>query len=187
MNIKLDKTGGLTEALLVAARARALGLKIMVGSMVATSLAMAPALLLAQDADFVDLDGPLLLARDRVPGSPTTLAWSSRRAGALGLTPRWRYKPSTTLLSLAWTSFATSARPGFFIACMEATGSTAETSTRAVSVLLHDDIAGQHRPDLVLELERAVGELRVARPEDPVGAEILAELRLHRGASRRYR
>ena len=68
VNIKLDKTGGLTEALLVAARARALGLKIMVGSMVATSLAMAPALLLAQDADWVDLDGPLLLARDRVPG-----------------------------------------------------------------------------------------------------------------------
>ncbi len=68
MNIKLDKTGGLTEALLVAERARALGLKIMVGSMVATSLAMAPALLLAQDADWVDLDGPLLLARDRAPG-----------------------------------------------------------------------------------------------------------------------
>jgi L-alanine-DL-glutamate epimerase-like enolase superfamily enzyme len=68
VNIKLDKTGGLTEALLVAAEARALGLKIMVGSMVATSLAMAPALLLAQDADFVDLDGPLLLTRDRVPG-----------------------------------------------------------------------------------------------------------------------
>ena len=68
VNIKLDKTGGLTEALVVAARARALWLKVMVGSMVATSLAMAPALLLAQDADFVDLDGPLLLARDRVPG-----------------------------------------------------------------------------------------------------------------------
>ena len=68
VNIKLDKTGGLTEALLLAAEARALGLKIMVGSMVATSLAMAPALLLAQDADWVDLDGPLLLARDRVPG-----------------------------------------------------------------------------------------------------------------------
>jgi len=68
VNIKLDKTGGLTEALLVAARARALGLKIMVGSMVATSLAMAPALLLAQDADWVDLDGPLLLASDRAPG-----------------------------------------------------------------------------------------------------------------------
>lgn len=68
VNIKLDKTGGLTEALAVKAIARALGLKIMVGSMVGTSLAMAPALLLAQDADFVDLDGPLLLARDRVPG-----------------------------------------------------------------------------------------------------------------------
>jgi L-alanine-DL-glutamate epimerase-like enolase superfamily enzyme len=68
VNIKLDKTGGLTEALLVASRARALGLKVMVGSMVATSLAMAPALLLAQDADFIDLDGPLLLARDRAPG-----------------------------------------------------------------------------------------------------------------------
>ena len=68
VNIKLDKTGGLTEALAAAARARALGLKIMVGSMVATSLAMAPALLVAQGADFVDLDGPLLLARDRAPG-----------------------------------------------------------------------------------------------------------------------
>jgi L-alanine-DL-glutamate epimerase-like enolase superfamily enzyme len=68
VNIKLDKTGGLTEALLVAASARARGLKIMVGSMVATSLAMAPALLLAQDAEWVDLDGPLLLARDRDPG-----------------------------------------------------------------------------------------------------------------------
>jgi L-alanine-DL-glutamate epimerase-like enolase superfamily enzyme len=68
VNIKLDKTGGLTEALLVAERARVLGLKIMVGSMVATSLATAPALLVAQGADFVDLDGPLLLARDREPG-----------------------------------------------------------------------------------------------------------------------
>ncbi|MGA9602993.1 MAG: dipeptide epimerase, partial [Methyloceanibacter sp.] len=68
VNIKLDKTGGLTEALRTATLARALGLKIMVGSMVATSLAIAPALLLAQEADFVDLDGPLLLARDRVPG-----------------------------------------------------------------------------------------------------------------------
>jgi L-alanine-DL-glutamate epimerase-like enolase superfamily enzyme len=67
-NIKLDKTGGLTEALLTAEAARAHGLKIMVGCMVATSLAMAPALLLAQNADWVDLDGPLLLARDRVPG-----------------------------------------------------------------------------------------------------------------------
>jgi len=68
VNIKLDKTGGLTEALVVAKRARELGLTVMVGSMVATSLAIAPALLLAQDADYIDLDGPLLLARDRVPG-----------------------------------------------------------------------------------------------------------------------
>jgi L-Ala-D/L-Glu epimerase len=68
VNIKLDKTGGLTEALATANEARRLGLKIMVGCMVSTSLAMAPALLLAQDADFVDLDGPLLLARDRAPG-----------------------------------------------------------------------------------------------------------------------
>jgi L-alanine-DL-glutamate epimerase-like enolase superfamily enzyme len=68
VNIKLDKTGGLTEALRVAGEARARGLKVMVGSMLATSLAMAPALLLAQDADWVDLDGPLLLARDRDPG-----------------------------------------------------------------------------------------------------------------------
>jgi L-alanine-DL-glutamate epimerase-like enolase superfamily enzyme len=68
VNIKLDKTGGLTEALLVAERARTLGLKIMVGSMVATSLSMAPALLVAQDADWVDLDGPLLLDADRKPG-----------------------------------------------------------------------------------------------------------------------
>ena len=68
VNIKLDKTGGLTEALATAAEARRLGLKIMAGSMVATSLAMAPALLVAQNADWVDLDGPLLLERDRAPG-----------------------------------------------------------------------------------------------------------------------
>jgi L-alanine-DL-glutamate epimerase-like enolase superfamily enzyme len=68
VNIKLDKTGGLTEALVTAARARERGLKIMVGSMVATSLSMAPALLVAQDAGWVDLDGPLLLERDRDPG-----------------------------------------------------------------------------------------------------------------------
>jgi L-Ala-D/L-Glu epimerase / N-acetyl-D-glutamate racemase len=68
VNIKLDKTGGLTEALLVDRAARAAGLQVMVGCMVSTSLAMAPAMVLAQGADFVDLDGPLLLARDRVPG-----------------------------------------------------------------------------------------------------------------------
>lgn len=68
INIKLDKTGGLTEALLMYEEARSLGFSIMVGCMVGTSLAMAPALLLAQDADFVDLDGPLLLAKDRENG-----------------------------------------------------------------------------------------------------------------------
>ena len=68
VNIKLDKTGGLTEALLMADAAQALGFEIMVGCMVATSLAMAPAMLLAQQARFVDLDGPLLLAHDRDGG-----------------------------------------------------------------------------------------------------------------------
>lgn len=65
INVKLDKTGGLTEALDMAAQARHLGFEVMVGSMVASSLAVAPALILAQDARWVDLDGPLLLARDR--------------------------------------------------------------------------------------------------------------------------
>lgn len=68
INIKLDKTGGLTEALLLAADAKAQEFKIMVGCMLATSLAMAPAFLLAQLADYVDLDGPLLLSKDRDPG-----------------------------------------------------------------------------------------------------------------------
>ncbi|WP_018184431.1 N-acetyl-D-Glu racemase DgcA [Kaistia granuli] len=68
INIKLDKTGGLTEALRLKQAAEAHDFAIMVGCMVGTSLAMAPAVLLAQDADFVDLDGPLLLARDRTPG-----------------------------------------------------------------------------------------------------------------------
>lgn len=67
INIKLDKTGGLTEALIMRDRARELGFAIMVGCMVGSSLAMAPAVLLAQDADWVDLDGPLLLSRDRSP------------------------------------------------------------------------------------------------------------------------
>lgn len=65
INIKLDKAGGLTEALDLRGEAARLGLKVMVGCMVGSSLAMAPAVLLAQGADFVDLDGPLLLARDR--------------------------------------------------------------------------------------------------------------------------
>jgi L-alanine-DL-glutamate epimerase-like enolase superfamily enzyme len=68
VNIKLDKTGGLTEALAMADAAAALGFEIMIGCMVATSLAMAPAMLIAQGARFVDLDGPLLLARDREGG-----------------------------------------------------------------------------------------------------------------------
>jgi len=68
VNIKLDKTGGLTEALALAAEAERRGLAIMVGCMVATSLAMAPAMLVAQRARIVDLDGPLLLATDRPDG-----------------------------------------------------------------------------------------------------------------------
>jgi len=68
VNIKLDKSGGLTEALALAAEAERRGFIIMVGCMVGTSLAMAPAMLLAQRARFVDLDGPLLLARDRPEG-----------------------------------------------------------------------------------------------------------------------
>jgi L-alanine-DL-glutamate epimerase-like enolase superfamily enzyme len=68
VNIKLDKTGGLTEALAMAEAATQGGFIIFVGCMVATSLSMAPAMLLAQTARFADLDGPLLLARDRDPG-----------------------------------------------------------------------------------------------------------------------
>ncbi|MEJ2125143.1 MAG: enolase C-terminal domain-like protein, partial [Alphaproteobacteria bacterium] len=67
INIKLDKAGGLTEALAMEKEARERGLKIMVGCMVSTSLSMAPALIAAQNADWADLDGPLLLARDRSP------------------------------------------------------------------------------------------------------------------------
>ena len=65
VNIKLDKTGGLTEALALRAAARAQGYGIMVGCMIGSSLAMAPAVLLAQGAAITDLDGPLLLAQDR--------------------------------------------------------------------------------------------------------------------------
>ncbi|MEJ5084890.1 N-acetyl-D-Glu racemase DgcA [Brucella pseudogrignonensis] len=68
VNIKLDKAGGLTEGLIMREKATSLGLQIMVGCMVGTSLGMAPAVLLAQKADVVDLDGPLLLAQDRDPG-----------------------------------------------------------------------------------------------------------------------
>jgi L-Ala-D/L-Glu epimerase len=65
VNIKLDKTGGLTEALALKAEAQAMGFGVMVGCMVGTSLAMAPAVLVAQGVAVTDLDGPLLLAQDR--------------------------------------------------------------------------------------------------------------------------
>lgn len=68
INIKLGKTGGLTEALRLKAMAEEAGLGIMVGCMLGTSLSMAPAILVGQGADVVDLDGPLLLDRDREPG-----------------------------------------------------------------------------------------------------------------------
>lgn len=68
VNVKLDKAGGLTEALALAAAAKARGLGLMIGSMVGTSLGAAPALVVAQGAAVVDLDGPLLLAKDRQPG-----------------------------------------------------------------------------------------------------------------------
>jgi len=67
INIKLDKCGGLTEGLLMAARARALGKQVMVGNMGGTSLAAAPGFVLGQLCDVVDLDGPIFLARDRAP------------------------------------------------------------------------------------------------------------------------
>ncbi len=68
INVKLDKTGGLTEALALIAAARGLGLEVMVGCMVGSSLSMAPGVLAGQTARWVDLDAPLLLAQDRTPG-----------------------------------------------------------------------------------------------------------------------
>lgn len=68
VNIKLDKTGGLTEALATAHAARDIGFSIMVGCMIGTSLGMAPAMLIAAPGDIVDLDGPLWLTKDRSPG-----------------------------------------------------------------------------------------------------------------------
>jgi L-Ala-D/L-Glu epimerase len=78
VNIKLDKCGGLTEGLAMAHEARRLGLKVMVGNMVGTSLAMAPAFVLGQLCDVVDLDGPIFLAQDRTPSMTYTdgCAWS---------------------------------------------------------------------------------------------------------------
>ncbi len=75
VNIKLDKTGGLTEALDMLRQAQRLGLQVMVGSMVSTSLAVAPALILAQHARWVDLDGPLLLSEDRAHGLEIRDGW----------------------------------------------------------------------------------------------------------------
>lgn len=90
VNIKLDKCGGLTEGLLMAAEARRLGLQVMVGTMVGTSLSTAPALILAQRCDIVDLDGPTFLTNDRSPGvdyvdgmvSASPDVWGSGKATA---------------------------------------------------------------------------------------------------------
>jgi L-alanine-DL-glutamate epimerase-like enolase superfamily enzyme len=81
INIKLDKTGGLTEALRLAEGARQAGFKLLIGCMVCTSLGIAPARLLASTADWVDLDGPLLLGRDRDHGVPYN-------NGRIGIPPR---------------------------------------------------------------------------------------------------
>jgi L-alanine-DL-glutamate epimerase-like enolase superfamily enzyme len=81
INVKLDKTGGLTEALRLCSRAGESGLKLLIGCMVCTSLAIAPARLLASAANWVDLDGPLLLARDR--GHPVPY-----ENGRIGIPPR---------------------------------------------------------------------------------------------------
>ena len=91
LNIKLDKCGGLTEGLAMAAEARRLGLKVMVGNMGGSSLAMAPAFILGQSCDIVDLDGPLFLQTDRHPAvvyadglvdCPDTVWGSPETAGA---------------------------------------------------------------------------------------------------------
>ena len=81
INVKLDKTGGLTEALLLVERAREAGFKLLIGCMVCTSLGIAPARVLASAADSVDLDGPLLLAGDRHHGL-------SYQGGKIGIPPR---------------------------------------------------------------------------------------------------
>jgi L-Ala-D/L-Glu epimerase len=81
INVKLDKTGGLTEALRLCERARDSGFKLLIGCMVCTSLGIAPARLLASFADWIDLDGPILLARDR--DHPVPYA-----NGSIGIPPR---------------------------------------------------------------------------------------------------
>ena len=70
INVKLDKTGGLTEAQRLCSRARETDFRLLIGCMVCTSLAIAPARLLASSAQWVDLDGPLLIAYDRPHGIP---------------------------------------------------------------------------------------------------------------------
>jgi L-alanine-DL-glutamate epimerase-like enolase superfamily enzyme len=81
VNIKLDKCGGLTEGLAMAHEAKRLGLGVMVGNMVGTSLAMAPAFVLGQLCDVVDLDGPIFLAKDRTPSMTYVdgRAWSGEQ------------------------------------------------------------------------------------------------------------
>lgn len=81
LNVKLDKTGGLTEAIILTERARESGFKLLIGCMVCTSLGIAPARLLASNADYIDLDGPLLLAGDRHHGVPYD-------NGRIGIPPR---------------------------------------------------------------------------------------------------
>ena len=81
INIKLDKCGGLTEALAIAHRCRELGLKVMVGNMMGSSLSMAPSLVVGQLCDVVDLDGPTFLASDR----PGAVAYSAGQIGAGGV------------------------------------------------------------------------------------------------------
>jgi len=90
VNIKLDKCGGLTEGLAMAHEARRLGLQVMVGNMVGSSLAMAPAFVLGQVCDVVDLDGPTFLSKDRTPGMMYVdgTAWSDDRVwGARAAAP----------------------------------------------------------------------------------------------------
>jgi L-alanine-DL-glutamate epimerase-like enolase superfamily enzyme len=90
LNVKLDKTGGLTRALALTGAAGALGFDLMIGCMVATSLSMAPALLLAHGARFVDLDGPLLLREDRPDGlayEGSEVAWPERCCWGSGISP----------------------------------------------------------------------------------------------------
>ena len=91
INIKLDKCGGLTEGLMIATEARRLGLGVMVGNMIGTSLAMAPAFVLGQLCDIVDLDGPTFLAQDRTPGVVYTngAVWAGPAVWGAGLGDPW--------------------------------------------------------------------------------------------------